>query len=184
MEPCCDSSFPCFLPSKVKSDPFHDFLAAVASFSSSVSLGETFCLDSPFSSQQIHGALISLGWQCQSFHGWSRNEKVILGPSQWRFPSLLALGFMLIPILVISSCFSKKPKSLPVCSKTFPHPSSALCFHAPAWREVHHLFQRKLQQRRSFRAVFLTSEPCLFLYLFFPSNQGTFAKMCFPHVPY
>lgn len=89
------SIFPCPLSSKAGSDPFHDLLAdAVASFSSSLALGETFCLDSPFASQQLPGALIPLGRQCQSSPQMEQGQETILGPSGWRFSSPLALGFM------------------------------------------------------------------------------------------
>lgn len=71
----------------------------------------------------------------------------------------------------------QRSQKVSVCAqKTLPHPSSALCSHPPAWREVHHLFQGKplleVQQSRSCRAVFLTSELCLFfLTIFFPPQQ-------------
>lgn len=93
---------------------------------------------------------------------------MILELSGWRISSPLALGFMYIPILLISSSLCEEAKKGPCMLKPLPHPSSALCSHPPAWREVHDLFQRKLclgvQQSRSFRAVFLTSEPSLLFY--------------------
>lgn len=101
--------------------------------------------------------------------------EAILELSGRRISSPLALGFMYIPILLISSSLWEEAKKAPCVLKPLPHPSSPLCSHPPAWREVHDLFQRKLclgvQQSRSFRAVFLTSEPSLLFYYFFSQQQ-------------
>lgn len=170
-----------------RSDPFHDLAAAVASFSSSLTLGWNSCLDSSFPPQQTPRALILLERQCQSSL-WM--EQVILGPSGWRFSSgkPLAFGFMCNPILPIPSCSCKEARRSLLVLRT-PSPSfTCSLLPPPAWRERNHLFQGQLflQQSRSFRAVFPTSElSLLFYYFFFPPNsQGAFAKMCFPHVPY
>lgn len=170
-----------------RSDPFHDLAAAVASFSSSLTLGWNSCLDSSFPPQQTPRALILLERQCQSSL-WM--EQVILGPSGWRFSSgkPLAFGFMCNPILPIPSCSCKEARRSLLVLRT-PSPSfTCSLLPPPARRERNHLFQGQLflQQSRSFRAVFPTSElSLLFYYFFFPPNsQGAFAKMCFPHVPY
>lgn len=155
-----------------RSDPFHDLAAAVASFSSSLTLGWNSCLDSSFPPQQTPRALILLEWQCQSSL-WM--EQVILGPSGWRFSSgkPLAFGFVCTPILPIPSCSCKEARRSLLVLRT-PSPSfTCSLLPPPARRERNHLFQGQLflQQSRSFRAVFPTSELSLLFYYFSPPQQ-------------